>query len=515
MRLLALGWTALAATAALAQFASSQHIFSYPSLPPTSWQPITLSSTIELGGSLTRSQAVYTLQKDLQSDVKGDKWVVGVRQGGKAEGWVEAVEGKGGARRRVEMVAVGSDDTTTYYSISLQPPHSSDKTTLTLSVVLPHSSHPHPQTLPQTADSIYMLWTGDLLAPLHGLTSEQKSRLEEVKVRVKTPTPRVVDVKSPEGFKVHQQQGSATITFTSQGKIAEMGEQLATIHYQQPEAVASIRKLDRIVELSHWGANMAVQDNIDLFNAGPALEGQFARIDYQKMMMHRRHGATALSALSIVLPPSTHSPYYYDLVGNVSTSRFRSPKTHSALLPSQQKRSPAVLELQPRYPLMGGWNYSFTIGYDLPLGEFVRMRKGGRYVAAVPFLTPIRDVAVDDVRVEIRLPEGARDISVHPPFPLASLSLPPSTPLPLFSRIPTIKEGGNVAWTYLDSTGRPTVVMTKQGCTDRHGGEVYIEYTLPPAVDFFQKPLACAAVLSSLFLVVIVAKRVTFGIAEK
>lgn len=135
-----------------------------------------------------------------------------------------------------------------------------------------------------------MLWTGDLLAPLHGLTSEQKSRLEEVKVRVKTPTPRVVDVKSPEGFKVHQQQGSATITFTSQGKIAEMGEQvrpshtlfshadsltladeqLATIHYQQPEAVASIRKLDRIVELSHWGANMAVQDNIDLFNAGPA-----------------------------------------------------------------------------------------------------------------------------------------------------------------------------------------------------------------------------------------------------
>lgn len=110
MRLLALGWTALAATAALAQTLSSQHIFSYPSLPPTSWQPITLSSTIELGGSLTRSQAVYTLQKDLQSDVKGDKWVVGVRQGGKAEGWVEAVEGKGGARRRVEMVAVGSDE---------------------------------------------------------------------------------------------------------------------------------------------------------------------------------------------------------------------------------------------------------------------------------------------------------------------------------------------------------------------------------------------------------------------
>lgn len=107
VRLLALGWTALAATAAVAQ---QQHIFSYPSLPPTSWQPTALSSTVELAGSLTRSQAVYTLQKDRASPATGDTWVVAVRQGGKAHGWVEAVEGKGGARRRVEMTAVGSDE---------------------------------------------------------------------------------------------------------------------------------------------------------------------------------------------------------------------------------------------------------------------------------------------------------------------------------------------------------------------------------------------------------------------
>jgi hypothetical protein len=44
---------------------------------------------------------------------------------------------------------------------------------------------------------------------------------------------------------------------------------MASIHYQQPEAVASIRKLDRLVEVSHWGGNLAVQDNIDLFNSGP------------------------------------------------------------------------------------------------------------------------------------------------------------------------------------------------------------------------------------------------------
>lgn len=131
-----------------------------------------------------------------------------------------------GFRRGAKLTRLVARSTTTYYSISLQPPHSSDKTTLTVSVVLPHASRPHPVTLPQTADSIYMLWQGDLLAPLHGLSRDQKSKLDQVKVRIKTPTPRVVDVKAPEGFAIHQQQGSATITFTSRGTVADLDEQV-------------------------------------------------------------------------------------------------------------------------------------------------------------------------------------------------------------------------------------------------------------------------------------------------
>lgn len=124
----------------------------------------------------------------------------------------------------------------------------------------------------------------------------------------------------------------------------------------------------------------------------------------------RRQGIAAIPSLSLSLPGSASNPYYYDVVGNVSTSNFRAPA--KAALPSQRSaQKPAVLELKPRYPLFGGWNYSFTIGYDLPLGEYVRTRKGegrGQYIAAVPFLTPIKDVAVEHARIEIRLPEGAR-----------------------------------------------------------------------------------------------------------
>lgn len=138
--------------------------------------------------------------------------------------------------------------------------------------------------------------------------------------------------------------------------------------------------------------------------------------------MMRRQNNLAITGLSISLPPNAHAAYYYDSVGNVSTSRFRpSPASAKAagFLPSQQKKHsaakplPALLELTPRYPLLGGWNFSFTVGYDLPLQDWLKVRTARRdgepkYVAAVPFLTPIKDVAVDRVRLEIRLPEGAR-----------------------------------------------------------------------------------------------------------
>lgn len=142
-------------------------------------------------------------------------------------------------------------------------------TYVTLSVDLPHASRPEPAAMPQNADAIYMLFEGDLLAPLTGLSPSQRSKLTDMKVRVKTPTPRVVSASAPEGFALHQQPGSATLTFTLQGDAATLPPQVARVHYQQPEAIASIRSLERVVELSHWGANLAVQDTIDLFNAGP------------------------------------------------------------------------------------------------------------------------------------------------------------------------------------------------------------------------------------------------------
>lgn len=179
-----------------------------------------------------------------------------------------------------------------------------------------------------------------------------------------------------------------------------------------------------------------------------------------------------LSGLIITLPAGVTSPYFIDTVGNVSTSAFRPA-------PRIPNRSPKArpltssLEIRPRYPLFGGWKYDFTIGYDSPLNSHLRQKDDGSYLLAVPFLTASKDMAVDDAEVRIVLPEGAtcvffalssislallseghRDVKVHPPFPASP-------------RLVTHKS-------YLDTTGRPAIILSKQTCTDKHGLDVLV-----------------------------------------
>jgi oligosaccharyltransferase complex subunit alpha (ribophorin I) len=66
------------------------------------------------------------------------------------------------------------------------------------------------------------------------------------------------------------------------------------------------------------------------------------------------------------------------------------------------------LELKPRYPILGGWNYSFVIGYDVPLEDALKSDVAGKKVLSVPFLTGYKDLAADVVELKIVLPEGAK-----------------------------------------------------------------------------------------------------------
>jgi oligosaccharyltransferase complex subunit alpha (ribophorin I) len=123
--------------------------------------------------------------------------------------------------------------------------------------------------------------------------------------------------------------------------------------------------------------------------------------------------AQIFTDLTLRLPPTAHSVYYYDTIGNVSTSKFRAGSTPETAKSSKVRTSPrtveGLLELKPRYPVLGGWNYSFTVGWDMPLGDALKTDVAAlKNVLAVPFLTGVKDLVADDVELRIVLPEAAR-----------------------------------------------------------------------------------------------------------
>jgi oligosaccharyltransferase complex subunit alpha (ribophorin I) len=114
------------------------------------------------------------------------------------------------------------------------------------------------------------------------------------------------------------------------------------------------------------------------------------------------------------------------------------------------------------------------MGYDVPLSDMLRS-DAGKKVLSVPFLTGYKDLAADRVELTIILPEGAkyvscllsmielmnRDVEVHTPFAVDSVS-------------------HSIHKTYLDTTGRHAITITKQKCTEHHAQPVYVS-CLPPS----------------------------------
>lgn len=59
-----------------------------------------------------------------------------------------------------------------------------------------------------------------------------------------------------------------------------------------------------------------------------------------------------------------------------------------------------LLEIEPRYPMFGGWKTSFTIGYGLPLRDYLFLSGGTRFLNFT-FGSPMNDVLVENLTVKV------------------------------------------------------------------------------------------------------------------
>ena len=229
---------------------------------------------------------------------------------------------------------------------------------------------------------------------VHSFSSYSSSAYETVnqKTKIKFGT---VDIKD---FTGKPERQGTTYTYGPYNNIPAGAEQFESVRYESTKPLIYAKLLERDVEISHWGGNAAFEERYWLTNQGANLTGQFSRLEWQKVAFYKP-ATVAITGLRIPLKGDSQDAYFIDDIGNVSTSNFRTNSKE------------ALLELKPRYPIFGGWNFPFRIGWNGNLKSYLRKTVSGSHVLNVPFIDGFKmpeGASYAKVNVRIILPEGAR-----------------------------------------------------------------------------------------------------------
>ncbi|AEO66148.1 6e298de7-8468-40b0-85eb-e56f8821c667 [Thermothielavioides terrestris] len=298
------------------------------------------------------------------------------------------------------------------------------------------------------------------------------------KTEVKFPSGNIPDyTKLPGSGDVSefpQKQGSKLIYGPFDEKPAGAAQPVS-VRFEFTKPVTHVSRLERDIEVSHWGGNVAFEERYTLYHRGANLSSLFNRVKWQQAQYY--HPTTfALKELKFPLRVGSVDAYYTDVIGNVSTSHFRTNKRE------------ALLEIKPRYPVFGGWKFPFTIGWNSDAKNFLRKTATGGFVLNVPFLEGPRQpegVEYEQVQLRVILPEGAENVRYH-------TSIPPSS----------ITEAGiEIHKTFLDTLGRTALVIRARNLVDDfRDRDLVVAYDYPLLASL-RKPLVVFASAVAVFVV--------------
>ena len=148
------------------------------------------------------------------------------------------------------------------------------------------------------------------------------------------------------------------------------------------------------------------------------------------------------------LPRQAYNVYYRDQIGNISSSDMTFRKDN------------IVFEIDTRFPIFGGWQTEFYIGYSVPTETMLRVDEATeRYTLAVDFFTNFQGVWIEDMELKVVLPEGCKNIDVNVPY--------------------QHERSDSIRYTYFDSKwngGRPVIIISAKNLVKEHSEKVTISY---------------------------------------
>ncbi|KXX78729.1 Dolichyl-diphosphooligosaccharide--protein glycosyltransferase subunit 1 [Madurella mycetomatis] len=358
-----------------------------------------------------------------------------------------------------EAVEFDQESTIQYLRIRLPKPLAPGaQQTLGISYYLLKAYSPLPAAIKQEEQQ-YLTFSFSAYCPSVYTTTKQKTE-------VKFPSNNIPDyTKLPGSGDIEefpQKQGSK-LTYGPFDEKPAGATQPVRVRFEFNKPVSHVSRLERDIEVSHWGGNVAFEERYTLHHRGANLSSLFNRVKWQQSQYYQPN-TFALKEMKFPLRVGSVDPYYTDIIGNVSTSRFRSNKRE------------ALLEIKPRYPVFGGWKYPFTIGWNSDAKNFLRKTAAGGFVLNVPLLEGPRQlegVEYEQVEVRVILPEGAENVKYHTSIPTSSIA----------------EAGVEIHKTFLDTIGRTALIIKARNLVDDfRDRELIVSYDYPLMASL-RKPL--------------------------
>ncbi|KAI5847764.1 Ribophorin I [Morchella snyderi] len=474
-------WGALLSLFATLAAAAEQLVLPADFTPPQVFKQSNLLRTIDLTKPYAR-EIIAAVVENISEQPQSEFYLPVDKATLPKLSYVEARNKKGsGEEFVVTPVEYNDDSSLQYYHILFEPAvPAGHSITLQINLAATDILIPVPAQVTQV-EKQFLQWTGSQYALSAYTTEKQKTKLKLASNEVPDFTklePKADGTEDP--TKSGNQFTFGPYSVVEAGKAGEE----VTLRFEYTNPVIKMDRMERLIEVSHWGGNLAIEERYWMTNNGAKLKEQFSRVAWAATNYYNPP-TTAIKQLTFPLSVGAKDPYFTDEIGNVSTSRFRSNIRE------------ANLELKPRYPVFGGWNYTFVTGWNHDLRDFVRGHKNGEdFVLKVPFLEgPKEAVTYKDLEVTVVLPEGATNVKYVSPIPL-------------------VKEEQYLHKTFMDTIGRTAVKLTAVNIVDeQHRKELVVSYHLP-RTEALRKPFVMFSALMAMFTLSWIVSKIDLKIGK-
>ena len=247
------------------------------------------------------------------------------------------------------------------------------------------------------------------------------------------------------------------------------------LHFKKDSAMPIFTEVTRTIEISHWG-NINVEEHFEVFNEVAGVKNEWGRVDYNQY--DQNSGRHAIKNFEIEMPRYIRGLYYYDFIGNISSSH------------AYRDADNVKFYFEPRFPIFGQWKTDYNIGYNMPTKYhlFYDMEDDSKHLFNFTLLHDFDGILAENFTLKVILPEGATDVKAHLPFEVDSI------------------ENG-LHFSTLDYLGRPVLIIKKDNVISHlHKSHFQVTYTFKNT-SLLIEPIYVIAVLFVMFLFAIFCAR--------